>query len=644
MSSLEALSDTITSFSRSSSAALATRDVDGTSTSMTTTMAEPDEDGRTGETAVAGSATWDFINNQDEEPLSGAGRTWPYITVPDFDRRGQRSRTDAYIKMIGFSPLVTYEDRHGWVNYTRQNSEEILGSFSSRDLQQSIYRLDDKDDEEVEVFPDDNIVMVPYWETSPAPYDSKLINYNLISDDLYYFLFNAMQESEHTALSAVYTNQHIYDHLFGPSNPSEITRDDELNERSGSGDTGDGSSGRRMLSFHEHHEGDFEVPHSVLMAPVYDNFNVTTRKLAGIIHGILPWDRYLTELLPVGTDGIICVLQNSCGQVFTFEINGPYANFLGEGDLHDPQYDDMAVEVDFGSGFLGEIETKTYRQCFYSLIVYPSEDFQEIYTSSGQETVKFMVLLAGIFAILGLFFIIFVVFVERRQKKVMGIATRTTAIISSLFPDNVRQRLLKQAEKQATKEAKMINNREGSEGGDDNLQDILHEAGGSGKVAFNSATSKSFGSTAAFATATAASSGITIYDDAPIADLYSACTVIFADLVGFTAWSSTRDPEQVFVLLETLYGAFDVIVKRRHIFKVETIGDCKFLLLSSFLFLFVPHPIPLTLIADFTPPLQVMLPWRDYQNQGEITPLLWRILLLICLRRVSKCSIVWRPL
>jgi class 3 adenylate cyclase len=35
-----------------------------------------------------------------------------------------------------------------------------------------------------------------------------------------------------------------------------------------------------------------------------------------------------------------------------------------------------------------------------------------------------------------------------------------------------------------------------------------------------------------------------------------------------------REPCQVFILLETLYGAFDAIAKRRRIFKVETIGDC----------------------------------------------------------------------
>ena len=47
-----------------------------------------------------------------------------------------------------------------------------------------------------------------------------------------------------------------------------------------------------------------------------------------------------------------------------------------------------------------------------------------------------------------------------------------------------------------------------------------------------------------------------------------------ADIAGFTAWSSTREPEQVFHLLETVFGAMDQIALRRGIFKVETVGDC----------------------------------------------------------------------
>jgi Adenylate and Guanylate cyclase catalytic domain len=37
---------------------------------------------------------------------------------------------------------------------------------------------------------------------------------------------------------------------------------------------------------------------------------------------------------------------------------------------------------------------------------------------------------------------------------------------------------------------------------------------------------------------------------------------------------SVRDPNQVFTLLEQVYGAFDKIADRRKVFKVETVGDC----------------------------------------------------------------------
>jgi hypothetical protein len=69
-------------------------------------------------------------------------------------------------------------------------------------------------------------------------------------------------------------------------------------------------------------------------------------------------------------------------------------------------------------------------------------------------------------------------------------------------------------------------------------------------------------------------SNVQVYDTKPIADVFPSATVIFGDLVGFTAWSSVRQPTEVFILLETLYNAFDQTARKGGIFKVETIGDC----------------------------------------------------------------------
>jgi class 3 adenylate cyclase len=60
----------------------------------------------------------------------------------------------------------------------------------------------------------------------------------------------------------------------------------------------------------------------------------------------------------------------------------------------------------------------------------------------------------------------------------------------------------------------------------------------------------------------------------PIAVHFTATTIFFADIAGFTAWSSEREPAQVFQLLEALFQDFDMESKKFGIFKVETIGDC----------------------------------------------------------------------
>ena len=59
------------------------------------------------------------------------------------------------------------------------------------------------------------------------------------------------------------------------------------------------------------------------------------------------------------------------------------------------------------------------------------------------------------------------------------------------------------------------------------------------------------------------------FDSKPIADLFPYTTVMFADIVGFTAWSSVREPSQVFTLLESVFRSFDRLARRFNIFKVS---------------------------------------------------------------------------
>ena len=59
-----------------------------------------------------------------------------------------------------------------------------------------------------------------------------------------------------------------------------------------------------------------------------------------------------------------------------------------------------------------------------------------------------------------------------------------------------------------------------------------------------------------------------------IVDSYANVTVLFADIVGFTAFSQLVSPEVMVDVLNDLFTRFDHIAEHRGLEKIKTIGDC----------------------------------------------------------------------
>jgi len=157
------------------------------------------------------------------------------------------------------------------------------------------------------------------------------------------------------------------------------------------------------------------------------------------------------------------------------------------------------------------------------------------------ETSRALVFTAGVVAIFLFTVLVFVFYdylVGRRQKNLAEAAFKSDAIVSALFPKIVRDRLFDHSH--------ALGNGPSAQKG---LKQFLNQSSNLDQRG-------------------------ELQMKAPIADLFPHATVMFGDISGFTAWSSSRQPTEVFILLETLYGAFDKVARQMEVFKVETIGDC----------------------------------------------------------------------
>jgi class 3 adenylate cyclase len=239
--------------------------------------------------------------------------------------------------------------------------------------------------------------------------------------------------------------------------------------------------------------------------------------------------------------GIDVVLLDSCGDLDTLRINGPDVIFVGDGDLHFSKYEHLQVHLDWNEHISGH----PGNECTYALHMYPTEEFEDKYRSTKPYVHAFVVLL--LFLATAMTFVLYDFFVQRRQKIVLATAKHTTAVVSSLFPKSVRDRILEDAREQALQSSTPSKVSLFGALPRSQLKSFLDEGNQTDHY---------------------------VYDTKPIADLFSEATVLFADISGFTAWSSTREPTQVFVLLETIYYNFDELARKRRVFKVETVGDC----------------------------------------------------------------------
>ena len=431
---------------------------------------------------------------------------FPYLTNSDFEISGGYVDGLTGMSSVAFAPLVQGENQTSWEDYSVENQnwiaegvllrqihpdhrDPIDGSFQDHEERRSLQsgeatEIDRISEHVYTVQGDNDWTMIPYegrtgeilapaWQIAPTPgQDPKMVNYNLMADTTVKNLYEIMKKTNDTVMSDPFKVDYLFDHVFDAS---------------------------------EKHQKEF--PHSYIAEPVYDGFGPGS-KMVGFLLSLTSWENLLNNILPTDVNGITVVVKSEmCGTEFTFGLRGPKPVFLGYSDLHDPKFDEymrsFVVEV-YPRGIVDGM-------CLHEMFVYPTQEMRVSYESAKPIIYTCTIVIA--FLGTAVLFCIYDRLVTTRQRKATADAERTNAIVSSLFPANVRDRLYEDARQDDSENNKTF--------GDMTGLGAVHQA----------------------------------FKTKPIADLFPEVTIMFADIAGFTAWSSAREPAQVFQLLETIYSA-----------------------------------------------------------------------------------------
>ena len=390
------------------------------------------------------------------------GDEFPQVMVPDFEMLGQATRAKGSgILLLAYSPTVLPAQVPDWITFTQTNAETWLTESRETAIANEDSNVQSSDFiEDVLVppflffgdFETQQIVLAssdlyhPIWQLSPPPFDPRVINFDWTSDTAVRKNRNAMVELRQTVFGEVRNVQQLGDIVI-------LNKDHEAFHQSLS--PGYILPGENV-TYWDH-------PYSAIMEPIFKEKNNDESEIVGIVTGAIAWDAYLINLLPEDVKGVTVVMENSCGQVHTYTINGAAPHYLGKGDLHETKYDNYKASVAFYDFDDNEVALDVEGHCLYTFSIYPTEELEDTFLLDMPIIV--VVVVGGAFLFMIVSFCAYDWFVGRRNRKVLNAAATSNAIVSSMFPAQIREELLsrqkqEQADKKRSEWGRLISTRD----------------------------------------------------------------------------------------------------------------------------------------------------------------------------------------
>ena len=396
---------------------------------------------------------------------------FPFVTVPHYPQRAKHLLKLSGSYYLGYSPLVTDQQRDAWEDYTVNNqnwirdalineglldtnaptpsptmapqqisdgnettadttasaateaTNQLLESLSpgNSDLLITPYIFKGSVNSPVREDRTPNPYYAPFWQVTPTTPNQ--INYNLFDINEFSTLVDSMMITHQPVLSnaqwVVEPNGKLNE-LYWPQSFLAAPIFDTLRDI----DRDDNAEGSSQV---------FEKDDS--------------RNIVAIFSAVIPWHYYFRNVIPEESyvGGIYAVINNTCNQQFTYLVEGPNVTYIGPRDLHDRKFTSLGISSDFNRFALDydQSNNATAKTCSYTMSMYPTAEFREEFDEGVPFFYTLFVVL--IFLATSFVFCLYDCLVQHRQLKVVQAAARSAALVSTLFPAQVRDRLMDDA-------------------------------------------------------------------------------------------------------------------------------------------------------------------------------------------------------
>jgi hypothetical protein len=259
------------------------------------------------------------------QTVTAAGRRapngFPFVRVPMYEIPGSHARKISGVEHIAWQPLVKQKQRDEWATFVREQQDwydesKDLGNLqSSQDLKE--YDLNSTMREYIWIgnrsvggvvkeAPAGRL-FAPIFQCSPAPYSPLFFNYDMMSEWFIPKMLPSLRKTRSglmTKFSAAFADP--------PDSFAGVGFQDSFHDQYSTSLT----------------NGTLDHPHSAFIHPVFEDLTNSSSRLVGFLSSIVAWDAFFGGLLPEGVSGIHAVLSNSCGQSFTYVLEGQRVRIL----------------------------------------------------------------------------------------------------------------------------------------------------------------------------------------------------------------------------------------------------------------------------------------------------------------------------